>query len=329
MPKRLLNLITFVSDLEKIDYEWSKANRLLNEFNLNGFEIYPVTGYDLSLIPKSLFKGLHLQFFVLLQAMWKGSPSDLLSVFGTKENIQQFYGDSGREAIVNKYQQQLEIASRFNVDYTVFHAGQSDMDGIYTWQFPWDVWETLDICSEIINETTKGKDYKTPIYFENLWWPGSLQMRSQAEIEYLLNKVDYPHIGLVLDTSHLINTNLSINTEEEAIDFIIKSVVELGEMRRMIKVVHLNLSLSANKIKASIKQGVPNSNGDFWSRLNAGHYHVHQIDQHLPFQSTKIAKLFDFIEPEYIVYELSNSSLLEWKQQIETQNHALSPLNLA
>jgi len=326
MPKRLLSLITFGNDLEKLNYDWNNANQLLEEFNLNGFEIYPVAGYDLDLIPKSIFQGLHLQFFVLLQAIWRGSMSDLLSVFGTEENIRHFYGSIDRQVIVNKYQQQMEIASQFEVDYTVFHAGQSDMEGIYTWQFPWDVWESLDICSEIVNETTRGKNFTTPIYFENLWWPGSLQMRSQAEIEYLLNKVDYPDVGLVLDTGHLINTNLTIESEEEAIDYVIKSIKELGDMRRMIKVVHLNLSLSASKIKASIKQGVPTSDGDFWSRLNEGHYHVHQIDQHLPFQSTKIAKLFELIEPEFVVYEFSNTNLSEWKQQIESQNHSLSAL---
>ncbi len=59
-------------------------------------------------------------------------------------------------------------------------------------------------------------------------------------VRYFIENIEYEHKGLMLDTGHLLNTNLDINTEEEGIDYLIETVKNLGDMKDYIKGIHLN-----------------------------------------------------------------------------------------
>lgn len=53
----------------------------------------------------------------------------------------------------------------------------------------------------------------------------------------------------MLDTGHLMNTNPELQTEQDGIEYILKTVKALGEDRKLIRGLHLNCSLSGDYVK--------------------------------------------------------------------------------
>ena len=117
------------------------------------------------------------------------------------------------------------------------------------------------------------------------------------------------------------NTNLHLKSEEQGIEYIINTVKNLGELKKIIKGIHLNCSLSGEYVMEKIN----NTRGKEFTLLPMSEEictHVFNIDNHKPFTETCVKKLLDFIKPEYLVYELIASSIGELEQYIETQDAA-------
>ncbi len=323
----LLNISTHANDLAVAGARWEGASSLLDECGFDGFELYPVGGYDFDRIPDGLIGGIHLRFFVMLRQLWENDRSGLLSLFDSEENVRCYYGGTGREAIVDCYRRQLELATRFDCPYVVFHPVHYELEYVFDWRPPWNWRETVDLSAEVINEVVRGSDYDGWILFENLWWPGNFRLDSVEEIDRLLERVDYERSGIVLDTAHIINKNQNLETEEEAIGFLIDEVDRLGEYRRLIKAVHLCKSLSGEHVKAGMRLGNPYGRADgFWDRFSIALEHVRGIDTHDAFDHASIAGLFDRIEPENVVFELSFRTMDEWRLKIDRQKRALGKL---
>ena len=83
---------------------------------------------------------------------------------------------------------------------------------------------------------------------ENLWWPGLTMTRPEIT-ERLLAQVHYPRKGIMLDTGHLMHTNLDLSTEEEAIDYVLEQIGKHGKMVSYIRGMHLNQSLTGSYVK--------------------------------------------------------------------------------
>ncbi|MBN1630192.1 MAG: TIM barrel protein [Thermoleophilia bacterium] len=220
--KRLLNTSTHPGDLEIIQHDWDNAKRFCARNGFDGYELYPVDGYDFDSIPADLVTGLHLRFYPILEPLWRNDRGRLLEIFGDDETIRTFYGGSDRQALVDVYRRQLALAARLGCEYAVFHVSQSDLESVHTWQCCWTWLETVELCAEIINEVTRETDYAGEILFENLWFPSSMRLDSPDEVALLFQKVEYPRCGLVLDTGHVLNRNQDIRCEAEGIAYLVE-----------------------------------------------------------------------------------------------------------
>jgi len=261
----------------------------------------------------------------MLRQIWQNDREGLLRMFGNEENVMAYYGGMDREAVLSCYRSQFELAAHFRVPYVVFHPVHYELDYVFNWKPPWDWRETVDLSAEIINEAVRGTSYEGMILFENLWWPGNFRLDSVAEIDRLFSKVSWPKCGIVLDTGHILNRNPELQSEEEAITYLLQSVEGLGDYRQLIKAVHLNKSLSGAAVKAGMQMKDPFAGEtDFWKRFSVAFRHVRDIDRHEPFSEYLIGDLFDLIDPETVVFELAYSSLEEWTEKIECQQHALN-----
>jgi len=320
----LLNISTHPSDVELAGPDWQQAAALLDETGFDGFELYPVGGYEFSRIPAGLIGGVHLRFFVMLRQIWRNDIQGLLELFDSEENVRMYYGGTGRDAVVGCYRDQLELARAFGAPYVVFHPVHYELDYVFNWQPPWTWQETVDLTAEIINEALQASRFDGWVLFENLWWPGNFRLDSTQEIDRLLERVDHERSGIVLDTAHVFNKNQDIRTEEEAVAYLLRQVDALGEYRRLIKAVHLCKSLSGEHVRAGMRAPDPFRGAKtFWDRFSLALDHVRNIDVHDAFDNGAIARLFDRISPEHVVFEFSFRSMEEWRSKIERQKRAL------
>ncbi len=323
--KFALNISTHPGDQAIIGHDWNNARGILEAEGFDGFELYPVGEHAWETIPKGLIIGMHLRFYPILRPFWTEDNRRLLEIFGDSETVSTFYGGPTRESLIANYRRQLTLAHQLGCAYAVFHLAQSEFDYIYNWQFPWDWRDTVDMCAELLNAVLADSPFRGDLLLENLWWPGSFRALHPEEIEYAMERITYPHTGVVFDTGHMLNTNQSIFTEAAGIEFLIRSVRSLGEARRTIRGVHLTRSLSAEYVaKTLVLPSPPVATGTFWDRYHQAIDHVNRIDHHDPFEDPAIAGLFDVIDPAYVTYEFSYRSREEWLGKICLQRNAMA-----
>lgn len=320
---KLLNFSTHPGEPEMFGDNWSEAASFLTSWGFDGFELYPVGSYPFHTIPPRLIEGMHLRFFIFLREIWTDDKKGLLNLFGSWQNVEHFYGGTDRSAVLEAYVNQFNLAQLFGCSYAVFHPVHCDLAHIYDWQSPYSWQQTLALCSEVLNESLPQSNYTGLLLFENLWWPGSFRLEDEREYWYLRERVDYDRCGIVLDTAHMLNSHGGFNTEGEAIDYLLHKVEDLGELRREIRTVHLTSSLSGDYIKQSKSDPVKPIGVDFWQNFQAAREHVSRIDPHLPFSQPTIARLFDLIEPENVVFEFTFNTLSTWQEKIRVQKEAL------
>lgn len=322
--RKLLNFSTHPGEPELFGDDWTAIEAFLHQWQFDGLELLPVGDYAFEKIPTRLIQGVHLRFFVFLREIWEGNTKSLLNIFGGWENVEYFFGGRTKDAIVTAYAQQFELAKQLGAEYVVFHPVHCDLAHIYDWKFPYHWRETLDLCSEVLNESLAQSNYNGLLLFENLWWPGSFRLEDIREYDYLRNRVNYERCGIVLDTAHLLSSCGGFDDEKTAIAHLLKKVDAMGELRREIRTVHLNCSLSGSYIKQSKAGTSPLVETDsFWQKFDLARKHVSQIDPHDPFTHPDIARLFDRIEPDNVVFEFTFNNLDVWQDKIRKQKNAL------
>ncbi len=323
--QRLLNFSTHAGDPELFDDDWDQIGRFVAKHQFDGFELYPVGGYDFGRIPPALVTGLHLRFFVLLRELWQENDQELLAVFDNWDNVEHFYGGRDRQCVIAAYAAQLDLAQRLGCDYVVFHPAHCALDHIYDWRFPYHWRDTLSLCAEVLNAALACSCFDGWLLFENLWWPGSFRLEDGREYAFLRERVKHPRCGITLDTGHLLNAGGGFSKEHEAIDYLCERVAAMGEQAADIRNIHLTLSLSGDYIRQSKMNGVP-PGGDFWQRLAAARSHVAQIDPHDPFTDPAIGRLLDYCRPQHIVFEFTFKGLKAWEAKIVKQKQAMARL---
>ena len=117
----------------------------------------------------------------------------------------------------------------------------------------------------------------------------------------------------MLDTGHLMNTNPDLKDEEEAADYVCRTVENLGELAERIKGVHLSCSLSGAYQKSFVHKY------DRRTTFADMYKHIVQIDQHQPFRTKAARRILDFIQPKYITHEMIYSSLAELEEKLKIQ----------
>lgn len=297
----------------------------MDHWGFDGFELYPVGDYPCERIPAHLIAGVHLRFFVILTPIWRGDEKRLLDIFGDWQTVEHYYGGRDADWITSCYVRQLDLAHYLGCPYVVFHPVHCELAHVFDWQFPWALNDTLDLCAEVINAATRQSAYDGYILFENLWWPGSFRLDSPGEYDYLRSRIDHPRCGIALDTGHLLNRNPDLRNEAQACDYLHACIDELGPLVDQIHTVHLTKSLSGDYVRRTQRQNNPfNGAAGFWERFDRARRHVGQIDQHDPFETTRIADVLERLDPRHVVFEFIWKDMAQWEEKIATQKQALA-----
>jgi sugar phosphate isomerase/epimerase len=266
---------------------------------------------------EKFIQGVHLNFWPSWLDFWRGDLKSVEEQLGSREAIVQCYGGLTRKDWLEIYRENIVNARQTNAKYFVFHVSHTRTSEVFDWEFRANSEDVIDATIQLVNELAPEIPEDTMLLFENLWWPG-LTLLDKRLVAKLINNVNHNNVGIMLDTGHLMNTNQQLKSQEEAVDYVINIVENLGEYRKLIKGVHLHYSLSGEYVLNRIKKAIctkPTS-GEIME-------HILKIDQHLPFTTPKVKRIIEYIQPEFLVHEFMQSTREDWQNKLNMQKQAL------
>lgn len=316
--KTLFNITTSEDDLQRFDSA-KELEEMLIPFD--GVELMYYGEDEKKIIAKDNVIGLHMHFFPFWLDFWKGNEKRLLKEFDNRENWENYYGGSNKESIIRYYKKDMEDARRYGAEYVVFHVSEASIEESFTWNYYYSDEEVVDATAELLNELFREEDGSIALLLENLWQPG-LKFTRPEITRRLLEKIEYPNKGIMLDTGHLLHTNIGLKTQEEGIAYIHQMLDAHGELCQHIRGVHLNQSLTGEYCE-EIKNNPPKMGATYQERYNQMFFHAFAVDKHEPFTAEGIQELIERIHPEYLTFEFITADNEQHKNYLNQQLKAL------
>lgn len=259
--------------------------------------------------------GVHLEYWSYWIDFWWNNQQRLDYIFESNEEKKHYYKAQNIYEWIEYIKKNITLALNLKPQYLVWHVSEANVQEIFTYNFYYNDRQVLLATSEVFNEVAKIIPDNVLILFENLWWPG-LRLNSMENVVYFFEKLKHNNVGIMLDTGHLMNTNINLTSELEASIFIKDIVNNLGSFASLIKGVHLNCSLSGQYQKKFIEQQFKFCEFDkhrLWE-------HITKIDKHEIFQTKAPSFLIDYIQSQYVVHELAYDNLILLRNKIMAQS---------
>lgn len=297
------------------------VERYVTRLGFDGLELLHCPGGNPSFFSPGLVAGVHLRYWNDWVDLWEGNLEALKEEYGSLEFAKSVYRGLDREALLKPIREDLIMAEQCGASYVVFHVCDVKPVELLTYQFCHTDEQVADAAAEMINTLLDEREYSFEFLIENLWWPGLTMTRPEIT-RRLLARIHYPRKGIMLDTGHLMHTCLELETQEEAVDYILRQVDAHGALAEKIKGIHLNQSLTGDYVREMLRnqENVPE---DYREREAAGYRHVFRIDRHLPFTTPKVIELIEQISPEYLTFEFITGSREEHERKVWQQWKAL------
>lgn len=318
--KIMMNMTDSLCDEERF-LDGRDAEDYVNGLGFDGIELLHCMDGNPGFFRPEIIKGVHLRYWNDWVDLWNGNWKALEEEYGSLETAREVFGGLDRDAIRKPLEEDLAMARACGALYVVFHVCDVKTTELFTYRFLHRDEEVIDAAAELINSLLNEKEDTFEFLMENLWWPGLTMTRPEIT-ERLLSKVHYPRKGIMLDTGHLMHTNLDLRTEEEAVDYVLERVEAHGELASRIRGIHLNQSLTGSYVR-ELLAGLNEIPRDYREKEAACYRHVFQIDSHLPFTTPRVKEIVDRIKPEYLTFEFITGSRKEQRQKLLTQKRAL------
>lgn len=319
--KTLFNITTSEDDLQRFGSS-KDLESMMDGFD--GVELMYYGEDEKEIIPKDRVVGYHMQFFPYWMDFWQGNEERLLKEFDTRENWERYYGEADREAIIRRLKKDLEYAHRYEAEYVVFHVSEATIEESFTWSYHHSDEEVVDATAELLNELFKEEDGKIALLLENLWQSG-LKFTDPEITKRLLERIEYPNKGIMLDTGHLLHTNTQIRTQEEGIAYIHQMLDAHGELCNHIRGMHLNQSLTGDYCEKT-KKNPPPMDATYQDRYNQMFFHAFAVDKHEPFTGKGVKEMVERIAPEYLTFEFITGDNAQHREYLHQQLKALGRL---
>jgi len=321
--KRLFHLSTVPAQLEWFQDDWENIKNFVEKNNMDGIELGLTTDYDISKIPPHIVEGVHLSFYPMWLDFWNNDLDKVTAILGNEEAVCDYYGSCDKQTIIDSYKLQYQRAKEIGAKYMVFHISHVLIEDSFTFTYNYSDEDVIKASIELINEVFVEEDGPL-LLFENLWWPGLTYLNPDLT-KSLMEQVNYPNKGYVLDVSHLILTNPKIATEQQAYQYIEEVVNNLGDMKQYIKGIHLNKTLPKYYMQRDHNFTLEKYRAarDKYAKNRILKNHIKEMDGHQPFDHEIAQKIVALIDPEFCVYETSPSSRHELSYFLKKQNIAL------
>lgn len=314
------NTTNTIWDLERYKDSEDMVN-FCNQQGLDGFEILFYGDFDLRWIPAEKIKGLHLSYYNAWVDFWNNNEAGIIEEYDTVDKARSFLGQN-KQAMIEHYQKQLDLAETLGVAYVVFHVTDISTKETLTYERKHSDEVVVKACLELINQLLEGQDYHFDFLVENLWWAGFDFLRPEITRQ-LIEGIRYDHKGIMLDTGHLMHTNLELETENQAIEYIKTCLEKQGSLKEWIKGVHLQQSLTGEVVRQMLEASPYDASMTYEERMAVTYSYVFKIDTHMPFTSSQVQQLINIIQPAYLTHEFISRDRAEHESKIECQRKAL------
>jgi sugar phosphate isomerase/epimerase len=313
--KLIINMTTSIHDLERY-----RDNQDLKQFyrrhGIDGIELYEGGRDETGLFAPDDTIGVHLRYFHDWVGLWRGDTRTVLEEYGTQEMAEMIFGGFSRDAMLETMRKNLEFARRYSPEYVVFHVSNVTIDQCITRKARYTDEEVVEAAIETLNALFSGSNDDFILLPENLWWSG-LKMDKPELTRRLLDGLERPRKGIMLDLGHLLHTNTALRSLDEGVDYIHR-ILDLYDDLSFIKGVHLHQTLSGEYAERIMRNPLK-VEGSYYDKVMALQYHVYEIDNHKPFLSKRIGSVLNRINPEYLVLEFISSSREEHSRFIAEQ----------
>lgn len=302
---------------------WDGVRAALKELEIDGIEaIWGGAWEEMTPPPADIPCGYHLTFWPDWLDFYREDTAALTRKFGSADAAYAFYGGRGGEHLLRDYKADLARAVALGAQYVVFHVSDVSLEEGYTYCWEHTHEDVIDASIECINEILKGIKPTFDFLVENQWWPG-FTFTDPVLTARLLDGIDYPRKGILLDTGHLMNCNTAISSEAEGLRYIHAMLDLHGALSHEIKGMHLHQSVSGAYVRACGGKLPVWESDDYGARFGQSYGHILRIDRHEPWTDAGVAALIERIAPRYLTHELSAPSFSEKRKAIAVQRGAM------
>lgn len=257
--------------------------------------------------------GTHLRYWPYWMDFYEGKNDRLCEIFANQEKIRQMYGAEDREGWIQVIRANICAALAEKPRYLVWHVQESTPEEAFSWRFRHTDEEVLTATAELYQSFRDLIPDGVFILFENIFWPGLYRLEPE-KVEYFFTRLDDPaHAGLMFDSGHFMITNPDLTSEKEAALYIRESMKQLGEMKSLVKGIHLSCSLSGAYIR-QFRRGMTVTLTD-----QVMMRHICSLDHHDPFQTRAAREIVEAIEPDYVTHELFGNTFAEAMEKARKQ----------
>ena len=317
--KRTFNLTTYSDDLDR----YRDRDDLLAALDgFDGVELMHCGPDARGIVPKEKIVGVHLRFFPYWYDFYTGDIAACVRNLGTMDDLRALYGGDTPEALIEAYRRDIDQARAEGAEYVVFHVSDCADEELFTLRYGHASEEIVDGAADLLNRLFPQPDGALVLLMENLWHPG-LTLTEPKVTNKLLDRVRYKNKGIMLDTGHLMHTDLTLRTQAEALAYIRRCIEAQGEeVRGAIRGIHLNQSLTGEYM-AAVAAHPPVLSPDPKKRMEQVYSHAFACDQHRPFTCPWVRAFIDWIDPEYLTFEFISRSRREQEAMLREQLSAL------
>ena len=295
---------------------------ILRVHELDGIEFMLCAPWDSAMYPLAYIKGVHLLFWPAWLDFWRGDRAALIEEFGSEENVRAYYGSLDVADWVERWKENLRRAAECQPQYLVLHVAHNRTSEMYTRAFAATDEDVIRATVELVNEIACEIPQGCKLLFENLWWPG-LTLCQPHLAAMLLEEVNYPAVGFMLDTGHLMNTNFDLRSEADGAVYVTKIYRNLGAVGKYVYGLHLHQSRSGSYVREMMRRHAGACDPLDWQTAMD---YVMRVDRHEPFRTEAARRILDAVQPDYLVHEFLQRSRADWEQKIRTQKRALGVL---
>ena len=317
--KCTFNLTTYSEDLDRYR---DREDLFVAHNGFDGVELMHCGPDDRHIVPREKIVGVHLCFFPYWYDFYTGDTAACVRELGSREAVSALYGGETPDALLSAYRRDIEQAKSEGAEYVVFHVSDCSDEELFTLRYRHTSREVAEASADLLNKLFPEPDGDLILLMENLWHPG-LTLTERSVTRLLLDRVRYQNKGFMLDTGHLMHTDLSLRTQEEALAYIRRCIKEQGEeVRRAVRGIHLHQSLTGEYM-ARVSARPPILSADPDQRMEQVYSHAFACDLHRPFTSPGVREFIHWIDPEYLTFEFISRSRREHQAMLQVQLAAL------
>ena len=284
---------------------WEALGKTVKALGLDGLEVIADPDDLAADVPLDLVAGYHLTFYPDWVDFWRQDEKALLGKFHSWEEVEKIYRGRRPEDLMAQFREDLALAQRLKAPYLVFHVSDVSLEEGYTYRWLHSDREVLDAAIDFANQLLKGVEPTFDFLVENQWWPG-FTFTEPEKTEYLLKNIDYPRVGIMLDTGHLMSTNQRIRSQKQGIAYILEMIEKHGSLAERIQGLHFHQSLSGAYCRKNVGEVPPDFPEEYFAAFAVSYGHIQQIDRHRPWTEPRCAAIIHRAAPKYLTHELSS-----------------------